>query len=184
MLRPVSDARPDSIGARLRPLIPERKQDHVEKAAGLSKGYLSRLLRDQIKHPDERLVRAVCVVLGADFEWVYYGRSRPDQVATPGGNATPASSRNWTVYSATRAAFAAEAALAIAAGVADDGVLDAATVLLGTSIPTRETARAAILEARRGVDEYRSLVPGLPGVSWSELGETRRPPSGAKRGST
>jgi transcriptional regulator with XRE-family HTH domain len=156
----------DSIAARLKPLIPPRSQDRIEKQAKLSKGYLSRVLAGKFKHPDEQYVRAICVAIGADFEWVFYGRGGPPEPPRA------ASSPRWTTFAATRPAFEAEAALAIAAGVADDGVLDAAAVLLGTQPPTRATAREAILEARRGVDAYReAVVPGFvrsQAVTWPE----------------
>jgi transcriptional regulator with XRE-family HTH domain len=153
----------DSVATRLAPYIPARGQLQVERASKSSKGYISRLLAGKIAHPDEERMRAICAVVGADYDWVMHGRGGPAPAPKP--------PTRWASYAATREAFAVEAALALAAGVADDGVLDAAAVLLGAQPPTRAAAREAILEARRGVDAYREAVPGFvrsQAVTWPE----------------
>ncbi len=62
-----------TIGGRLARYMGSRSQNSVEREAGAPSGYVSRLLRDERKHPDETIVRRICDVLQAPFEWVYYG---------------------------------------------------------------------------------------------------------------
>jgi transcriptional regulator with XRE-family HTH domain len=167
-------ARGDSIGARLKPFIGQRKQAHIEAEAGVSGGYLSRILSGKFKNPDEDHVRSICRVVGADFDWVYFGRGRP---------VVRAAGSRWHTYALPRPAFGEEAAFALAAGFADDAVLDAAVVLLGEKIPTAEQAREAIIAARDGVERYRAMVPGFLGTSSLQPTTSLQLPA-AKRGST
>ncbi len=139
-----------SIGKRLAPHVGDRKRYLVEKEAGVSAGYLTRLLADSFDNPKKELVQRICKVLGVDWEWVYFGRSSGSSEQAP----------RWRTYAAARPAFAREAAFALGGGYADDAILDAAVELLGDSAPTAAAARAAIVEAHEGVESYRSLMPG------------------------
>lgn len=69
----------ESIGERLAPLIPYGQQREYEARIGAAKGWLSRVVKGKIRHPDEDKIAALAKLLRVDFEWLYYGRLRPGQ---------------------------------------------------------------------------------------------------------